>query len=496
MSGVAPELGFADCERERLHLSGQIQPHGALLRLGADLRVTHASANTGALLGFEPEALLGQPLPASLGIESVDELAARPPTGFPALRLAACGGPGRRYDLALSPSGDGWLLEFEPAGEPLPPLPFEMREAMRHLRIPSGSEGAQTAFTLLTQVVAQMTGYGRVLLYRFAEDWSGEVVAETLTAPVQSYLGLHFPASDIPAIARDLYLRARQRFILDAEAAQVPVFSAEAVGPPPDQTFGDLRSVSPAHCAYLVHMGVRSSCSVSVQIRGRLWGLIACHHPEPRLLDLAARERLVSISRDFGIGLLAHLAGTHLKFIDGIEREVRTLLRLADGGDGLGAGLARESTRFLRLVGADSGAALIGDTLTTLGDAPSPQQIDEVVHWLAAHPGKGFAATDRLPALWPAAHDGADRASGVIALRVGARGRHPAMVLMWFRVEWPREVHWAGDPNKPGGGAGPLTPRQSFEAWVETARGRARPWELPDLLAAKTLRAALYRHES
>jgi two-component system, chemotaxis family, sensor kinase Cph1 len=478
------------CESERLHLSGEIQPFGALLRLDPDGRVSHASANCSAVLGIPPEALLGQlPGPLLGGLEGLDDLTRR--GCLSAIRIKAFPPSDGALDLVVSPSGEGLLLEFEPVDDCTEARSHRFHNAVQLLHTLPGRDQPDASFRQLTENIADLTGYGRVLIYRFADDWSGEVVAETLRQPMQSYQGLHFPAADIPEIARDLYFLNRQRYIRDAQAGPVAIFGCDPAEGPPDQTYGDLRSVSPMHLAYLGNMGVRASFSASILIRGKLWGLIACHHPEPKQLSLAVRQQLVKIARDFSVGLLAYIAGIHLKFIDGIQREVRTLLD-SSGHLDLTQGLVRCQGRFLALVGADSAAILTDDSVIRLGDAPATDDLALIDHWFDSQDGKGFASTAHLAAQFPEAETFRAQASGVIALRVRLAWLNGSSLrLFWFRREWPHLVQWAGDPTKPGGSGGVLTPRQSFTTWSELARGRARPWELPDLLAAKTLRACL-----
>ena len=490
-TGDRPDPGPLGCESERLHLSGEIQPFGALLRLDPDGRVSHASANCGVVLGVPAEALLGQ-VPGSLlrGLDGLDDLIRG--GGFPAIRIKACSSLGGALDLMVSPSGEGLLMEFEPTGDCTEAPLLKFHEAMLQLRIPTGRDQPDASFRLLTEVIADLTGYGRVLIYRFADDWSGEVVAETLRQPMQSYQGLHFPAADIPAIARDLYILNRQRYIRDAQAGPVAIFGCDPAEGPPDLTYGDLRSVSPMHLAYLGNMGVRASFSASILIRGKLWGLIACHHPEPKPLSPTVRKQLVKIARDFSVGLLAYIGGIHLKFIDEIQREVRALLG-STGYPDLTQRLVQHHNRFLALVGADSAAIVTDDTVIRLGDAPSQDDLARIDRWFGTQDGKGFASTTHLAAQIPEAEMFRAQASGVIALRVRLASMSGASLrLFWFRREWPPMVQWAGDPTKPGGSDGVLTPRQSFVTWSEMARGCARPWELPDLLAAKTLRASLF----
>lgn len=117
------------------------------------------------------------------------------------------------------------------------------------------------------------------MVYRFAEDGSGEVVAETCKPGIGSFKGLHYPASDIPVQARELYKRNLLRVIADVDAVPVAIEPAhDEKGQLLDLSYSILRSVSPIHIEYLKNMGVRASMSISILVDGELWGLFACHH--------------------------------------------------------------------------------------------------------------------------------------------------------------------------------------------------------------------------
>ncbi|CCG42508.1 GAF domain-containing protein [Magnetospirillum molischianum] len=496
------DQALRSCESELLHLSGQIQPCGILLAVrDADDIVTHVSRNAAPLLDVPPESILGQPVPAALIWSPLSEIrAAAVPGGLPILFTNAATIEGKQWDLVVSRTGEGCLFEFEPSGPPPPCVTPWMHETLRLIRTPTGPGQPDTNFRRLAEIVSHLTGFGRVLLYRFDDDWSGEVVAEVLDLPLDSYLGLRFPASDIPANARALYARTRQRFISDTETAPIDVIGLDPTAPPLDQGSGMLRSVSPLHLQYLRNMKIRSSFSAPVIVKGKLWGMIACHHPAPISLPPAVRDQVVRVARDFAIGYLAFVAGEHLRFVDGIDRAIVALLGpLGPAAPGNTIERLRARTPdFLRLVAADSAAIMVGDRIELIGDSPTAADITEIDRWfLTAHP-RGFVSTACLSSLFPPAAAMQARASGMIALRVPLRqGLNADLRVFWFRRELPRLVRWAGNPVKTAAndGAGPLTPRHSFDVWTETALGRSKSWSLADLLAAKTFRATVFRQK-
>jgi light-regulated signal transduction histidine kinase (bacteriophytochrome) len=503
--GSSLDQALRSCESERLHLSGQIQPHGFLLAVrDSDEIVTHVSRNIASVLGEPPEAFLGRPVPTTLLWQSLTDLRAAATEalgGLPALFPNVTSIGGKPWDLAVSRTAEGCLLEFEPGGPAPPSVTPWMNETLRLLRVPSGPGQPDANFRRLAEIVSHLTGFGRVLVYRFDDDWSGEVVAEVLALPLDSYLGLRFPAGDIPANARALYTRTRQRFIFDAEAAPVDVIGLEPDQTPLDQGPGTLRSVSPLHLQYLHNMKVRSSFSASVLVKGKLWGMVACHHPALLPLPLPVRDQVARVVRDFAVGYLAFVAGEHLRFVDGIDRAIVAVL----GPFGLTAQesvidrLHNRAPDFLRLVGADSAAVMLGNRVELIGDGPTAAEAIEIDRWFIAANPRGFVSTACLSSLFPAASEMQDCASGLIGLRVPPRqGQGFDLRVLWFRRELPRQVRWAGNPVKtvPGTGAGPLTPRHSFDVWTELAHGRSKPWTLADLLAAKTFRATVFSQKS
>ena len=138
----------------------------------------------------------------------------------------------------------------------------------------------QELYDITARAVRALTGFDRVMVYRYDADYNGEVVAEAKRADLNSFLGLHYPASDIPAQARALYEKNWIRLISDVDYAPAPIEPADhpATGAPLDLTYSTLRSVSPIHLEYLRNMGVRASMSISLLRDDKLWGLIACHH--------------------------------------------------------------------------------------------------------------------------------------------------------------------------------------------------------------------------
>ncbi len=486
------EADLSQCDREPIHLLGGIQPHGVLLAFSEpDLTLAVVSANTEALLGRPPEALLGRPLAEVLHASSLALLTRALSQPFTrSLRLEAAG----RFFIGLLHRGDGLaVLELEPATEALGEE--EVLALVDLLLSPlARARGPQGLLRAAADAVRALTSFDRVMVYRFDADWHGEVVAESRDADMDGFLGMHFPASDIPAQARALYTRSSLRLIVDARAAPVPLVPAvlPSLGRPLDLSGAALRSVSPIHLEYLANMGVAASCSISLLRDGALWGLIACHHRTPlhvppatrRACDVMARLvalQLASEERALASAELAHR--THL--------QSQWVERLSAEAGPLPASLSRHAELLLGLTGAGGAALLLGEAPVLLGAAPTRDEVDALADWLDTQPFEGTFHTERLSRLHPPAAEYADVASGLLAVRLDPN--EPRFVL-WFRPEVSRTVTWAGDPRKPvvpGPGASRLHPRASFEAWQETVRGASAPWTPADLAAATGLREAL-----
>jgi light-regulated signal transduction histidine kinase (bacteriophytochrome) len=524
--------GFLDeCEREALHQIGAIQPFGALLGgLVGDQTVRFASANLAEWIGLDANAVLGRPLlalnawTAGIHAEELTKAFAEPATDAGATADASAGaaagatpdspaakqvlaslccGPSGELDALFSQGRECWLLELQPA------LPAEQRhqayKPVPHAlyRMPRSPEGWQRLCNYLADELRAASGFDRVMVYRFRSEGSGEVIAESLADDLPPYLGLRYPASDIPQIARNLYLANRHRQIPDATAASVPVLTVDPAAS--DLTLSDLRAVSPVHVEYLHNMSVTASLSFPVVLNGGLWGLIACHHRTARALPLPVRERCAEMAQVFALGIASHRASQRLVALGASDRDIAQLIY---GINGLESGARPNfhlSSELLALTSA-TGAALTENNpdgtgreqVLTFGKTPQPTRIRELIAWLRGHTMEPIFATDALPDLFPPAAAYAEIGSGLLAVRATqfTGGTRRERVFLWWRPEQPEVVHWAGDPRKSAmfdAQNRTLSPRSSFEAWVETTRGHSEPWSDGDLLKAKKFRNLVLR---
>lgn len=455
------------CEREPIHRLGSIQPHGAVLVLDqAGRRVRWASSTWPQVLGAGTGALPGIALlPAWLrrALAALPDDAGAPLRLLPPAGLAAPAAA----EIFAHRGADGLVLEFvvptaaRPAGDAAT-LVRDLAADLAPGPVANPFRDAQ----FLARAAAELTGHERVLVYRFRPGWSGEVIAEVRRSHLPPFLGLRFPASDIPAQARALYLRNHLRVTIDAAEPQAAMLPDDAA---PDLAMAILRSVSPVHREYLGHMGVRASLVASVIVEGRLWGLVACHHGEPSLPPAPVRDGLAAL-----VGLFAEArtreaaceaeaaarrvaaAAARLALLE--ARDGALLTQLLAGPDGLA-----------RLAGADGIAWVDAARVIAVGAAPPPAWLRAMA---ATVPPGAIAECSALgPAGTPA--EPPRPAAGWLAARLPGGG-----LLALFRREFAHEVAWGGDPGRAmePGPAGTLGPRTSFAAWREAVRGTATPW--------------------
>lgn len=480
-------VDLTDCDREPIHIPGAIQPHGALIAVTEPgLVTTIVSANVGDVLGVTADDLLGAPLEQALGTDLADGL-------YDALRHDSLAdvnpllvtGPRDQPLEAVVHRSDGLLvIEIEPRRRT-----GGVGQLYRRLRI--GLDGLQTARSqqavcdTLADVIAQLTGLDRVMVYRFAPDDHGEVVSEVVRSDWPPYLGLHYPASDIPVQARALYVRNRLRIIARRDYAPAPLRPEinPLTGRPLDLSDSVLRSVSPIHLAYLRNMGVEASMSLSLVRDDRLWGLVACHHGDPIHLPFDVRA---------ACELLTRVAATQLGSVlqlEAAERRERAAGRIGDvvrqavaAGDATASLVSGSAT--LRDIVASAGAAVVsGGRCLTVGRTPDEDAVLALVAALPpTEPGCSLATTS-VPQLVGGVDTGT--LTGVLAVPLSERA---GSWLLWFREEAVQEVRWGGDPAKAVAEVdGGLRPRASFDLWSEQVRGHSRPWTPADRAAAEGL---------
>lgn len=496
MTVSTSKLDLDKCAQEPIRVPGSIQPHGALLLLDLhSLRILQRSANAQQLLDI-PLDLDGNDPKRGATLDGVSHELAREIRTWLAtsdaqyLRTATIGA--RRLQVIGHRTQQGLLLEFEEA----PVAEHETLEAI-YPQLAKFVEEIQTASDIqkLCDAVASkvrgLTGYNRVLVYRFDADWHGAVIGEDSDGVLPSYRGLRFPASDIPAQARELYRVNRLRIIPDCDYQPVPLepVLCPVDGKALDMSCAALRSVSPVHLEYMRNMGTRASMSISIIIDGALWGLISCHNKQPRRVNAQLRNACDLIGKvvSLQIGALERAAYATRR-IELKAVEARLLGKLGEA-TAFQAGLVDSAEAWLRL-GRASGAAVVEmNSVMCVGATPPVTRLHQMVAKLHGEEVREVFATQSLGTLWPEFADLAEVASGMCAISIS---QLHASYILWFRPEIVRTVRWGGDPRKPADlQSGVLHPRHSFEVWKEHVTLQSEPWSKAELDGLTDFRAAI-----
>jgi two-component system, chemotaxis family, sensor kinase Cph1 len=497
-STMQPTVDLTNCDREPIHIPGAIQPHGVLLALREPgFFIEEASNNTLALLGQGHADLLGRSLDTLLTETSSRAiaacLAAPDPRASSPVRVEtveACGS--RRFDAILHRSGRLVVLELEPAQTE----EVAFNDFYRRVRGAVGRLHRATRVVELCQhaadEIAELTGFDRVMAYRFDRDDHGHVIAETKRASLESFLDLHYPASDIPVQARRLYTINWLRLIADVGYRPAEIVSSGAA--PLDLSFSVLRSVSPIHLEYLRNMRVCASMSISLVVDGRLWGMLICHHYSPRFVRYDVRAACEFFGQTLSWQIAARERAELFEARANTQRTVTQVLKQLGSAPRIEQALRTDPSSLLALTAADGAAVQSGGEWTLFGTTPPREAMSPLADCLRDRLSGGVFASDHLRSLWPAGPWTDSEASGALALSL-APTHDP--LLVFLRQEVVQTVNWAGDPNKLASladGDHRLTPRGSFALWRETVRGRSLPWQSWQVDAALDLRQAVVGH--
>ncbi len=484
--------GDISCADEPIRVPGSIQPHGFLLGLERGQEtVVLVSENVGEFLGLPSRLVLGSQIEMFLEREVLASIRGVLHKLDPEGLLTYLGSfrVGKELCSVMTHCvGTRRLLEFERLDRLVGP---EMMNGVmtNFVAVLGKLKNEHEVCQAITQQIAALTGFDRVLLYSFDSVGHGTVHTEVNNGVLPSYLDLRFPATDIPSQARALYIENTVRIIPDAEYTPVPLRAAageDARGV--DMSLCVLRSVSPVHLEYMRNMGTWASMSISIVCDGKLWGLISCHNAEPCVVPFLIRSACDLLSKMVGtqIAVLetASRLQTLVKYHD-VQRNMLT--HIAAEHDYLGA-IFNQLDGLMAVTDADGVALTLDGDVQTAGITPSTADIRKLMTWLSETPNFELFETDALTRELPWAIELKDTASGLLAIRISdVRQRY----ILWFRQEVVRTVKWAGQPVKGVDESRHLHPRSSFSSWQEIVRGQGRPWGSAEIGSARDFRAAL-----
>lgn len=486
-------VDLTNCDREPIHIPGSIQPHGAMIVVDETGAVSFVSENIHEYLGDTNRQYAKAELVDVVGSNIAHDVAnavARAGSGQVAgIVLKADVGGGKHADITVHRYAGRTFLEFE---HPAPPEDMEIALHLTQslVRRVDGFKEFDPLFKAVARLIRAMLGYDRVMVYRFLHNGAGRVVAEAKDASLDSFMGQHFPVSDIPVQARKLYVQNWVRVIGDASFVPVPLQPKVSEGEPAvDLSFAHLRSVSAVHCQYLQNMGVAASMSISIVVDGELWGLIACHHNTPKSLSIPLRVATELFAQYFSLHV-ASIENRQQKAAAAATRSrLDAIISGVDANEPVEETLKSRLRQFSSLIASDGAGLWIRGQWASYGTTPPEDAVPHLMAVVADKAGRSLWHTQDLRKETNDIEAYGGRVAGMLAIPISVSAPD---YLVLFRSEEAHEIEWAGEPKKNEQtvtGLGPrLTPRGSFETWREDVRHKSLPWTVADLAVADSIK--------
>lgn len=489
------------CDSEPIHQLGFIQDHGYLIACSLeDLAVNYYSENFQTAAGSYLSKKTVWEMFADAGIIITEEQQQH------LLQFAANENEMELFPLDVVVNGEDhflllahkynsqFIMELEPSDK--------ISHAQLQQKIGEGvSEVLQANFTRqkldnAVKYIKKIIGYDRVMVYRFAADGHGEVVAEETEPGIQSYMGLHFPAADIPRQARELYKKNLVRLIASVNSKTLRILSYNRDAPL-DLTRAQTRAVSPVHIEYLKNMEVASSFSISLIVNNELWGLIACHNATPRFIGYKAREACKWLGRILSSSL-EHRLNEQLKDRKKTkELEINKLFQAMQESESIKEGIKKNLPLLLDVADASGVAVCMENELILHGQTPTSAEIKTITDFITAHTREDIFVTKKLSDYLPHAGEFASVASGIMYLNLSVEfGEY----MLWFKPEIAQSVNWAGNPEKieynTGNGITRISPRKSFATWTHEVKSIAKDWDSTETDMAALIKSYFIRATS
>ncbi|MCM4158722.1 GAF domain-containing protein [Antarcticibacterium flavum] len=487
--GFYPDnVNLTNCDKEPIHIIGKAQAHGVILACNKDtLEITQCSKNAGRILGIETGDLLGKPLSILLPANELDRLYAGQEEKILMPELPF---NDQTFLVIAHISNESIVLDIEPAGDNLSPVQFQ-EQLSKILNELNAAQTIDQINSRAVDLIKYLYGYDRVMLYRFDEEWNGEVVAEVKEEHLESWLGLHYPATDIPKPSRELFLKQGVRIIQDVNYTPSPL--EPQLSPineePLDLSRSELRGVSPIHIEYLKNMKVGASLTAAIVLNGKLWGLIACHHYESRFINYHQRQSVKLLTQVY-TNRLAMISSETYKKRSLEAREIREAIIYSLKTGNIAEALNTGTPGLIGVLESTGAAFYYNGQLSLTGTTPSPEETEELIKSFISKQENVYQ-TRNLVSQYAPAENFKEKASGVLSVEIG---EEQGNYLLWFRKESAQTVDWGGKPQKSQKieeGVSVLHPRKSFEKWTQKVSGIALPWKDYEIDAAIAFRDSL-----
>jgi len=488
------------CEKEPIHIPGSIQENGLLIVVDeTNFQIIQVSNNCKELIGVPFEEVLGNNLESILGQSQFDSLKSdidkSPNTND--INPIGCSftveNEIRAFDLTVHRSDNVLVLEFEPSvkrdGEASDRSFSQIQEAIKKIPL---RDNTKQLFQEVADEVKRISKFDRVMAYKFHEDDHGEVIAESKEDDLESFLGLHYPASDIPPQARKLYEKNWFRIISDTFYTPRPLVPPlnPLTNKPLDLSGSVLRGVSPMHIAYLKNMGVRASMSISIMNGGKLWGLIACHNTQPKNLPYELRMACTFIGQMLSWQLVSLLENEIRKEFMERGNATNSVISSLSSSPNLMTGIEKEGPRISSLLKAQGVSLHFLNYYLQYGSALDLKEVKEI-HQIVENEmnsrNQNVYSNRNFACLYPNSLKSSNIMSGIMAISIPGETNKIGS-LIWYRQEEVHSVSWAGNPEKISDHLGMLHPRKSFAAWSEEVRNLCPKWTEVDNLVAENFR--------
>ncbi|NMH58747.1 HWE histidine kinase domain-containing protein [Alteromonas ponticola] len=488
------KVDLSNCDREPIHLLGNIQSHGCLLALRSDWFVAYCSQNTEQYFGTAPDKIAGEAIKNWLDKDTLHHIRS-------GLQSSMITGRNERLfnqfidatklevDISVHHNGEFTIVEFEPVEENRDTTDHFVRSLLSQFYRAADTE---ELFETVAEQLRLITSYDRVMIYKFLSDGSGAVIAEAKSQKLDAFLGLRYPASDIPKQARTLYLKNLLRVIGDVNAPVYPIFpTVRGQDDAIDLSFSTLRAVSPIHIEYLKNMGVVASLSVSIIVNGKLWGLIACHHYSPKVPSYFQRTELELFAEVFALELSSRLARD--RETESLRvRKVHNKIMSTIASDGALIDILTNQFRALNeLIENDGITVIIEGQVSSTGITLPEDELRRVVRYLNSQPPSQIIWVNSLAEVVPQYETAVHNIAGLLAIPVS---KTPRDYLLFFRQPQTKTINWAGNPQKAasmGPNGSRLLPRGSFKLWQETHSDHCHEWTEQDEMVGESLRVTL-----
>ena len=487
-------VNLTNCEQEPIHIPGSIQPHGFLIGLDINsLVIDYCSANSSEFIGISYIDILGKSFPEIFGekakLDLQEYISKDKMLSSLLLRTTLLG---KDFLCTVHKSDSTFILEAEPVNK-VTKLPNEVYDnTSQFLSYMHTTHSLKDLCSLVAKGTRDITGYDRVMVYRFDSNYNGEVIAESCREDLEPFLGLHYPHTDIPPQARELYMRNLLRMITDIDYTPVPIYTIDDQQEKNlDLSLSILRSTSPIHVQYLHNMGVGATLTISLIYKQKLWGLIACHHYSPK--NLTPELRLAAQLQGHFITSQIDLRQSNEEYE--VSRKVNAAFdilnafEISDDPESFNHFI--EQPELLKICNASGVSLFFEGKVYKNGNTPSDQEIMFLSNYFGSISDHTNYSTNKMVDLLPDHRAVCENTAGAIYHSLDIEGNNS---IIWYRPETKTEVNWAGDPNKSiildekG-----LSPRNSFKLWKEFVDCTSKPWLQPELDTAAAYANGLQR---